>query len=124
MHLSITPDFGVIEGFLSDGKRADILFADELTKNVSGCYVLEDKGYDSDKHREKIMENHNIPVIPGRKNRLKPIEYDKEKFSIRRKIEHFFGMLKENRRLALRFEKSDLAFMAFIAMATIKYHLC
>jgi hypothetical protein len=68
--------------------------------------------------------NNNIPVIPGRKNRTTPIEYDKEKFKLRRKIENFFAILKENRRLALRFEKSDLAFLAFIAIATIKYYLC
>jgi len=71
-----------------------------------------------------LILNNNIPVIPGRKNRIEPILYDKERFKLRRKIENFFAILKENRRLALRFEKSDLAFLAFIALATIKYYLC
>ena len=39
-------------------------------------------------------------------------------------MENFFAVLKENRRLALRFEKSDLAVLAFVAIATIKYYLC
>ena len=65
-----------------------------------------------------------MPVIPGRKNRLEAIEYDKDKFKLRSRIENFFAKLKENRRLALRFEKSDLCFLGFIAIATIKYNLC
>lgn len=89
-----------------------------------GCYVIEDKGYDSDKHRRFLISQNNIPVIPGRKNRIVPIVYDREKFKLRCRIENFFGILKENRRLALRFEKSDLSFLAFVVLATIKFYLC
>ena len=89
-----------------------------------GCWIIEDKGYDSNKHRVTLSSNNNIPVIPGRRNRVEPIEYDKDKFKIRRKIENFFAILKENRRLALRYEKSDVAFLSFIALAAIKYNLC
>ena len=124
MHLAITPDFKIVEGFLTGGNKADISFANELSAYVFGCYIIEDKGYDSNKHRANLLSNNNIPVIPGRKNRIEQIIYDKDKFKIRRKIENFFAILKENRRLALRFEKSDLAFLAFIAIAAIKYHLC
>jgi transposase len=95
-----------------------------LTAAVSGCYIIEDKGYDSNKHRDYLRSNNNSPVIPGRKNRIELIEYDRDKFKLRRKIENFFAMLKENRRLAMRFEKSDLGFLGFIAIATIKYNLC
>lgn len=35
-----------------------------------------------------------------------------------------FGRMKENKRLAMRFEKSDLLFLAFIAVAAIKMNLC
>ena len=124
MHLAITPDFHIVEGYLSGGNIADISCADDLTACVSGCYIIEDKGYDSNKHRIYLLSNNNIPVIPGRKNRIDTIEYDKDKFKLRRKIENFFAKLKENRRLALRFEKSDLCFLGFIAMAAIKYNLC
>ena len=108
---SITPDFHIVEGYLSGVNIADISCTDDLTACVSGCYVVEDKGYDSNKHRIYLLSNNNIPVIPGRKNRIKLIEYDKDKFKLRSKIENFFAKLKENRRLALRFEKSDLCFL-------------
>ena len=124
MHLAITPDFRIVEGYLSGGNIADISCADDLTACVSGCYIIEDKGYDSNKHRIYLLSNNNIPVIPGRKNRIDTIEYDKDKFKLRSKIENFFAKLKENRRLALRFEKSDLCFLGFVALAVIKYKLC
>lgn len=124
LHLCISENFGVIEGFLSDGNRSDILYGNELIKNIRGCYIIADKGYDSDMYRQSIISKNNIPVIPGRKNRKEKVYYDRERFAIRKKIEQFFGMLKENRRLGLRFEKSDIAFLGFIALAVIKHHLC
>lgn len=80
-------------------------------------------GYDSDPHRMKLRANNNIPVIPGRKNRIIPIPYDKEKYKLRRKIDIFFGKLKENKRLAMRYDKSDQSFLGFIAIAAIKIFL-
>jgi transposase len=94
--------------------------ADELTRDVSGCFVAEDMGYDSDQHREELRSNNNIPVIPGRKNRKVKIQYDKEIYKLRRRIEIFFGKLKENRRLSVRYEKSDSMFLSMIAIAIIK----
>ena len=65
LHLAITPDFHIVEGYLSGGNIADISCADDLTACVSGCYIIEDKGYDSNKHRIYLLSNNNIPVIPG-----------------------------------------------------------
>ncbi len=77
-------------------------------------------GYDSDEHREYLKSNNNIPVIPGRKNRKISVTYDKILYKFRRKIEIFFGKLKENKRLAMRYDKSDQSFLGFIVLASIK----
>ena len=53
-------------------------YANELTADVYGCYVIEDKGYDSNSHRLYLQSNNNIPVIPGRKNRLKQLNMIKK----------------------------------------------
>ena len=98
--------------------------ADKLSAEIFDSYIIEDKGYDNNKHRENLRFNVNIPVIPGRRNRVEKIVYDKNRFRLRSKIENFFGFLKENRRLALRFEKSDTSFLGFIAVAAIKHNLC
>jgi hypothetical protein len=39
---------------------------------------------------------------------------------MRKNIEIFFGKVKENKRLALRFEKENMAFMRIFAIAKIK----
>jgi putative transposase len=124
LHLVITPDYQVVEGQLTGGNVADITMANTLTAEIVGCYVVADMGYDSNDHRRELGANNNIPVIPGRKNRKAPIVYDKTIYRWRRRIEMFFGKLKENRRLAVRYEKTDLAFLGFIALAAIKIHLC
>ena len=101
LHLAITPEGYVVEGMLTGGNIADISVADFMMENVFGCYIIEDKGYDSNKHRTNLESNNNIPVIPGRKNRKLPITYGKSMYKIRRKIEILFGKIKENRRLAM-----------------------
>ena len=113
-----------MEGLLSGGNVADITVANDLMGDVFGCYVVEDMGYDSNAHRQTLESAGNIPVIPGRKNRKVKIEYDKEIYKHRSKVECFFGKLKENRRLAMRYEKLDLNFLSFIACAAIKINLC
>ena len=122
-HLAITADGNLIERFLTTGNVCDITVANELTKNVVGCDVLEDMGYDSDEHRQCLRSNNNTPVISGRKNRKIPIIYDKSLYKLRRQIEIFFGKLKENKRLAMRYDKSDQSFFSFIALAAVKIFL-
>jgi transposase len=109
----------LVEGFLSGGNISDIIVANSLLQDVYGCYVVEDMGYDSDSHREFLRSQNNVPVIPGRKNRKVKIIYDKTIYKLRKRIEQFFGKLKENKRLAMRYEKSDSAFLSFIALASI-----
>ena len=114
----------VINGFLGAGNAHDSTKAGELMQGVYGCYVLEDKGYDSDENRKNLEAQNNIPVILGRINRKIEIKYDKELYKKRNLIERIFGKIKENRRLAVRYEKSDLMFLAFITVAFIKINLC
>ena len=110
----------MVEAFLTDGNVSDITVESELTKNVFDCNVLEDMGYDSEEHRDHLKSNNNTPVILGRKNRKVPIIYNKGLYKLRRKIEIFFGKLKENKRLAMRYDKSDQSFFSFIALTSVK----
>jgi len=111
-------------GFLSGANVHDVQAAVELVEDVVGWYVVGDRGYDSDRFRRELGSNNNIPVIPGRKNRTKPVEYDKEVYKKRGVIERVFGKLKGNRRLAVRYEKSDINFLGFILIGFLKIFLC
>ena len=46
--LAITADDHVIEGFLTGGNVSDMTKAGELTAEVFGCDIVQDRGYDSD----------------------------------------------------------------------------
>ena len=116
----MSSEYHIMEGFLSGGEVHDVRVADSLTENITNCYVLEDRGYDSDPHRQALLSNNNIPVIPGRRNRKQEIIYDKELYKLRSRVEMFFGKIKENRRLAVRYDKDDVTFLSFIAVACIK----
>ena len=97
-HLAITAEDHVIERVLTGGNVSDMTKAGELTAEVVGCDIVEDRGYDSDAPRRALEANHNIPVIPGRTTRNIRVVYDKALYKLRRTIEMFFGTIKENRR--------------------------
>ena len=123
-HLLLSAQGHVVEGFLTPGNVSDITVAPQLTEHIVGCYVVLDMGYDSDEYRALLRGSNNIPVIPGRSNRNKVVEYDKRKYALRKRVEQFFGRIKENRRLTVRYEKSDLNFLGFIAIAMVNMNLC
>jgi transposase len=124
LHAAITSGGQLVCGFLSGGNVHDVEAAVELVEDVAGCYILGDRGYDSDRFRLELESNNNIPVIPGRKNRKKPVDYNKEVYKKRGLIERLFGKLKENRRLTVRYEKSDINFLGFILIGFLKIFLC
>ena len=108
------------EGFLTGGGTADVSAGPELTENITGYPVIADRGCDSGGFRRSLEGNNNTPVIPGRKNRKEPVQYDRRRYGKRGLIERIFGKIKENRRLAVRYEKSDINFLGFIIFAFIK----
>jgi transposase len=86
--------------------------------------VPADRSYDSDKFRRELAGNNNDPVIPGRRNRTGKTIYDQETYKKRGLIERISGKIKENRRLTVRYEKSDINFPGFILVAFLKILLC
>jgi transposase len=120
----ISSDGKLIEGLLTGGEAHDTTVAAELVEAIVGCAVTGDRGYDSDGFRRVLAGNNNTPVIPGRKNRKEAIVYDQERYKKRGLIERIFGKLKENRRLAVRYEKSDINFLGVILIAFLKGLLC
>lgn len=83
-------------------------------------YIIADKGYDYSEVRNLIKESKKIPVIPRRENAICPGVQDKERYATRSAIERFFSSIKENKRMALRFDKRDVTFFSFFALACIK----
>jgi putative transposase len=91
----------------------DLVFA-HIPQEHNLADAIMDKGYDSN-HIRDTLRKHNInPVIPPKSNRKEPIDYDKDKYRLREKVERFFNRLKQFRRIATRYDKLGHIFLAFI----------
>lgn len=104
---------------ITAGQSADIKQAEALVRNDLCDGLLADRGYDSDALREMLIRRKICPIIPGRKNRVESIEYDKHTYKERNAVERFFGRLKEYRRIATHYDKTAVMFKAGVVIACI-----
>jgi transposase len=80
-------------------------------------FLLMDRAYEGWETRLPAFEWGYNPVVPPKKNRKKPREYDKELYKQRNEMERMFRRLKGFRRIATRYDKPDLMFSGFIYLA-------
>lgn len=57
------------------------------------------------------------PCIPGRKSRTIPVKYDKRRYKRRNRIEIMFGLLKNWRRVATRYDRCPSVYFSALALA-------
>jgi len=122
LHLALSPH-GYVNFILSPGQRQDMAVFHSLSSSWPWQlirYVIGDKGYECYKVRKEIRDHGCTPVIPPKQNRLFPGTYDKMLYRTRHHIERFFSHLKENKRLANRYDKLDCTFTAFICCGIMK----
>ena len=86
-------------------------------------HLLGDKGYDSDNNRGRLLTHGIRPVIPSNRSRKVLIPHHKDLYKERNRIERMFNKLKQNRRVATRFDKTISSFMGFITLAAVKLWL-
>jgi len=100
------------------GQISDYTGAAALIETVPKVeWLLADRGYDADWFRKRLKDKEIRPCIPGRKNRKKPIKYDKRRYKRRNRIEIMFGRLKDWRRIATRYDRCRIVFRAAIDLA-------
>ena len=108
---------------LSPGQSSDHKHAPELARQAieyQAQTVIGDKGYDSNALRGQIEDAGLESVIPFRKCRKIRHEIDRERYKERNVVERFIGKLKENRRVATRYDKKATHFAGFVILAAIK----
>ena len=91
-----------------------------LPKNINNCLILGDKGYDWDSIRIYLEQQGAIPVIPPRKGRKNPAEYDNVIGKLRHRVENFFCRIKRHKRIALRAEQKPQNFLGFVTLSAIE----
>jgi len=94
-------------------------FNESLPQDIEHCFVLADKGYDTDPIRTDLMQRGAFTVIPPKKNRKSVIGYDKEVGKLRHKVENFFCRIKRYRRVNTRYEQLPITYLGFVNLAAI-----
>ncbi len=113
-----------IKFVLTPGQAHDVLGAAELLTDLrDGNIVLGDKAYDADWVRAQIEVQGAAANIPDRSNRKENHCFSKVLYKQRNRIERFFNKIKHFRRIATRFEKHALNYLAMVKLASIRIWL-
>jgi transposase len=78
-----------------------------------------DRAYEGGQTRQLALDLGFTPIVPPKRNRIRPWEYDRMMYRRRNEIERLFRRLKGFRRVFSRFDKLDVMFIAFINFALI-----
>ena len=79
--------------------------------------MLGDKAYDSADLREELDQKGTKSVIPNRSNRNQPFSFSKRLYKLRWRIEAAFARLKDFRRVATRYDKLAINYLASVCLA-------
>ncbi|MFD0463265.1 IS5 family transposase [Microvirga aerilata] len=102
---------------LLPGQRHDSVGAEPLLDGVEIGALIADKGFDNDALRQALDARGAIAVIPPKANRVRQIACDFAMYRWRHLVENFFCDLKQFRRVATRYDKTDQSFEAMIYLA-------
>ena len=109
--------FSLTAGSAHDAPEGRALL--ETMDSVEGVYLLMDRAYEGDDTRAKAIAKGFVPVVPPKKNRLEPWEYDKELYKRRNEIERLFLRLKRFRKVFTRYDKLDVLYIGVVLFALI-----
>ncbi len=82
--------------------------------------LIADKGYDSDAIRDDLAKRGVTPVIPHRRNRKIQMPVDGFIYTLRNQIERCFSRLKQNRRIATRYDKTANSYLGFAIIGALR----
>ncbi len=99
---------------LLPGQRHDSVGVAPLIDGIEIAALIGDKAFDNDWLRKELDDRGALAVIPPKGDRARPISCDFEMYKWRHLIENFFCNLKQWRRIATRYDKTDQSFAAMI----------
>jgi len=102
---------------LTGGQVHDSVPALDILSGHTAQYVIADKAYDVDAIVAEVERRGAIAVIPPKRNRRHQRPYDKHLYKERHLVECFFCKIKEFRRIATRYEKLAITFLAMVTIA-------
>ncbi len=109
--LKLTP------GQAGDAPHAADLLAGQTRGRVRA--VVGDKGYDSDANVALVRRLRARVVIPPLGCRAHQRRYSKTLYKGRNVVERFWQKVKQYRRVATRYDKLDISYLAFVHLAAV-----
>ena len=108
---------------LLPGQRHDSIGAEPLLDGVEIAALIGDKGFDNDGLRRALDKRGALAVIPPKADRKRHIPCDFAMYGWRHLVENFFCAIKNYRRIATRYEKTDHSFAAMINLVALRLAL-
>jgi transposase len=99
---------------LLPGQRHDSVGVAPLITGIDFGALLGDKAFDNDWLRRELDGRGALAGIPPKADRARRIACDFDIYRWRHLIENFFCSLKAFRRIATRYEKTDVSYGAMI----------
>jgi transposase len=84
-----------------------------------GLPLLMDRADEGNESRPLALDLGMTPLVPPKRDRLNPWQYERALDKKRNEIERWFRRLKGYRRIFSRFEKRDALFLGFLSFALI-----
>ncbi len=81
---------------------------------------MGDKAYSSKEIREKLRRCGTTPVIPKRSNQKQRGRFNRGLYRERNRVERLINKLKQYRRVATRYEKYAVNYLAMLMIAAIR----
>lgn len=116
--LALTDALGNLVRFtLLPGHRFDTVGVEPLIDGIAFDALIADMAFDSNHIIAELNKRGTKVVIAQHPRRTVPLSIDTEMYKWRHLIENFFCKLKEFKRIAMRADKTDTSFAAFIHLA-------
>lgn len=104
---------------LTPGQVHDSKMAAALLEGCECGGVIADKAFDTNALREQIAKMGAEAVIPSKRSRKIQIPHDEAAYRTRNRIERCINKMKHFRRLATRYDRRSVHFLAFAVLACI-----
>lgn len=103
---------------LTGGQTHDVVVAPALLEGCETDAVIADTAYDSNAFRQDIKDTGAKPVIPSNPQRKRRLPLDRTLYKERNLVERCFNKLKHFRRIATRYDRRAVHFLAMLHLAS------
>ncbi len=114
IHLAVDAHGLPVRIFVTAGPTPDCTLALPLIKGFDIQALMADKAYDFDALLAYLEQHDTEAVIPPKKNRKNPRDFDHYLYTLRHLVENAFLHLKQWRGIATRYAKNVASFLAAV----------